>query len=94
MSRGVGFGYSQVRIPVGFVSEYGVEDGQEFTSTSDEGDFGGLTFLNKTVIKGFDGLVPTNGREGGHVQGRTDIRPATPNTAFTPERTRVTVEGS
>ena len=76
-----------------FVSEEGVEDGEEFVHRGDEREFLFLALEDESLIEGFDGRVEADGTEGGHVQRGPDGGSTAEDGALASEGSAVAVDG-
>ena len=61
-------------LPWGFVSEDGVEDGEELSCCGDEGDHFGFSCSNEALMEGFEKRIAAFGGEGSHEEDGADGR--------------------
>src|SRR5215475_5903398 len=69
-------------LPSFFVSEHGVEDGEELASNRDDGDHFWLTGGEQTLIEDLEHWVVTTGHEGSEEDGAAGVGTTAGNHAF------------
>ena len=74
--------------------EHGVQDNQQLTHTGCESQLLGLTRRQQALIEDPDDWVVAAGRQRPHVQSAANSGASTPDGAFAPQSTAVSVEGS
>jgi hypothetical protein len=71
-----------------------VGEDDEFSHEGGEGEFFGFAAIEKTEVKRSEDRVVAGSDEGGHVEGRAELRAAAEDVALTAELTTVVVKGS
>ena len=74
--------------------EHGVQDNQQLTHTGCESQLLGLTRRQQALVEDPDDWVVAAGRQRPHVQSAANSGASTPDGAFAPRSTAVSVEGS
>src|SRR5215475_1090154 len=69
-------------VPLFFVPEHGVEDGEDFASDRDEGNHFWLTAREQALVEDAHHWVPPAGGERDHEDGCANVRPAACDHAF------------
>jgi hypothetical protein len=62
--------------------EDGIEGGEEFPGSGDEGDFEGFSGGAESFVEGFEDGVVADGVEGGHVESAADYGPSAGDSAL------------
>ena len=75
-----------------FVSDHGIEDGQELSHAGDEGDLFPFASGQEFLVMGFDGEVVPGRHERGHVEGVSDGGSSAANAACPARLAAVVVE--
>src|SRR5262245_36772877 len=81
-------------LPRGPISHNCIENGQEFTRDSDDGDLLGLASRDEPVVEGLEHWVVLLGNYGTHKEDPAHARPPTTDEAFASPLTRLPREGS
>ena len=76
-----------------FVSDQGIEDGEQLVHGGDEGEFLVLSPEEELLVEVFDGGVEADGAEGGHVERGADGGPTAPDGLFASKGSAVAVDG-
>jgi hypothetical protein len=79
-------------IPEFVIANHHINDGQEFSHTSDQGNLLKFVSSDELLIEGFDNWVAANGSQGGHVELGTDLPSAGEDVTSATLFTTVTIE--
>ena len=80
-------------IPEFVIAHHHIDDGQQFSHASDNGNLLQLVSRDEPLVEGFDNGVAANGSQGGHVELGSDLRSAGEDVTGTTLFTTVAIEG-
>ena len=79
-------------IPAFVIANHHIDDGQEFSHTSDDGNLLKFVSGDEPLIESFDNRIAANGSQGGHVELGPDLGSAGKDVTSTTLFTTVTIE--